>query len=387
MLPKPKEPKSRLPGPKAGSSSKSKQSGLKQPAAGKNGAQGAKVAVVAKPVVRPPTTKLAKTEANQMMANQSSESSPGSVKSASSGIGTLSVNDDSSPSDLRERFELVRAPTAISEDLDEEEREEKACMDENSSEKAPPPFAIPAWPETTTDDHSSGSYSEGIEEQQIEFPDNVTDKSGDSLISSISSTSSEPNGKQKGKKKSGSSLSQLSNGSDDNFLIDDEIADQPGLTFDDNNYDDTDYVVNDEDEDETEAQFNKDDSTFMGEITVNGDDQTFNIEETVTNEITPPQDLSTLVQDVPPSIQGQLRYQILIINFSKIEFFELIDCVFMILIVGCEEGGREAQASPVRTLNSTPRRLRSNSTGTLSPCESITSDDLMLDFDESVASR
>ena len=303
MLPKPKDVKSRLPGPKAGGSSKSKQSGLKQPAAGKNGAQVAKP-VVAKPVVRPPNTKLAKTEANQMMANQSVDSSPGSGKSASSGIGTLSVNDDSSPSDLRERFELVRAPTAISEDLDEEEREEKACMDENSSEKAPPPFAIPAWTEAPADDHSSGSYSEGIEEQQIEFPDNVTDKSGDSLISSMSSTCSEPNGKQKGKKKSGSSLSQISNGSDDNFLIDDEIADQPGLTFDDNNYDDTDYVVNDEEEDETDAQFNKDDSTFMGEITVNGDDQTFNIEETVTNEITPPQDLSTLVQDVPPSIQG-----------------------------------------------------------------------------------
>lgn len=302
MLPKPKDLKSRLPGPKAAGSSKSKQSGLKQPAAGKNGA---KQPVVAKPVVRPPNTKLAKTEANQIMANQSTESSPGSGKSASSGIGTLSVNDDSSPSDLRERFELVRAPTAISEDLDEEEREEKACMDENSSEKAPPPFAIPAWTEAPADDHSSGSYSEGIEEQQIDFPDNVTDKSADSLVSSISSTSSEP-GKQK-KKKSGSSLSQISNGSDDNFLIDDEIADQPGLTFDDNNYDDTDYVVNDEEEeDETDAQFNKDESTFMGDITVNADDQTFNIEETVTNELTPPQDLSTLVQDVPPSIQGKL---------------------------------------------------------------------------------
>ncbi|XP_059469578.1 uncharacterized protein LOC132193155 isoform X2 [Neocloeon triangulifer] len=364
LLPKPKEHKSRLPGPKATSSKTKQQQGLKQPSAGKkNGANIAKP-VVAKPVVRPPNTKSAKTEANQMMVNQSSDSSPGSGKSQSSGIGTLSATDDS-PTDLRERYEL-RAPTAISEDFDEEEREEKACIDENFSEKMPPAYPIPVWTETAADEvSSSGSYSEGIEEQQIEFPDNVTDKSGDSLISSISSTSSEPNGKQK-KKKSGSSLSQLSNGSDDNFLIDDEIADQPGLTFDDNNYDDTDYIVDEgdcidgEEEEETEAQFNKDDTTFMGEITLNGEEQTYNIEESVTNENenTPPQDLSTLVLDAPPSIQ-----------------------------VGCEEGGREAQASPVRTFNSTPRRIRSNSTGTLSPCESITSDDLMLDFEDSVASR
>ncbi|CAB3371271.1 Hypothetical predicted protein [Cloeon dipterum] len=356
QLPKPKLVKSRLPGPKASGS----KPGLKQPTAGKkNGAAIAKPVVV-KPVLRPQSTKSAKTEANIMVANQSSDSSPGSGKSASSGIGTLSVTDDS-PTDLRiERYEL-RAPTAISEDLDEEERQEKACIDENSSEKAPPAFPIPAWSETAADEVSStGSYSEGIEEQQIEFPDNVTDKSADSLVSSISSTSSELNDKKK-KKKSGSSLSQLSNGSDDNFLIDDEIADQPGLTFDDNNYDDTEYIEDDDeheeeqgDGEETDAQYNKDDTTFMGEITLNGDEQTYNIEESVANEETPPQDLSTLVQDAPPSIQ-----------------------------VGCEEGGREAQASPVRTVNSTPRRMRSNSTGTLSPCESITSDDLMLDFEES----
>lgn len=283
--------------------------------------------VVAKPVIRPPNSKSAKTEANRMVALQSSDSSPSSA--ISSGCGTLS-NGAESPHvsrprtlemvlgprgcfDVRDKTRPATAPVAKPEDLDEDEREEKACIDESRSEKP-----TEAWTETLPDEmsSSSNSYSEGIEEQQIEFPDNLTDKSADSLFSSCSSASSasssdEPPPKlaQKKKSSSGASLSQLSDGSSEqrDFLIDDEIADQPGLTFmaEEGGY------IGDEGEYMTEEETHEPANYATEDATYNAEEATFNAEETTFNgdvtEDSQQPDMATLIQE-PPSIQGNLMY-------------------------------------------------------------------------------
>ncbi|KAF4523420.1 hypothetical protein B566_EDAN007892 [Ephemera danica] len=326
--------------------------------------------VVAKPVVRPMLNKSTKTEVNEMVARQSQEEASNSSFKPQPQEGLVTNIVSSKPttscasktslelaSTLCKQYEQSRskslAPTAKPEDLEDLEPdglEHKVLLDEDVQEKL-----MDAWPEALADDKSL-SYSEGIEEQHIEFPDNLTDKSADSLVSSVSSDSCSempPQKDEEKQKKSSGSLSQLSDASSEqrDFLIDDEIADQPVLTFmaeedGGEQYRDTDY------EDEPECP--PEEYTDVA-CSCNGDAKNF-----TASESQPMDNSKTITEELPASIHGM-----------------------------DEEGGMEEKATPLdaesKSTHSRRHCLHSASTGTLSPCESLTSDDLMLDFEESAS--